>query len=76
MRQWTPAERQRQAELIRQWQPWQHSTEAKTDEGKARASRNAYNGGTRQLLREINLCLREQRIALNVTYESTRSNGK
>lgn len=75
-RKWTSEQRKQQSLKIRQWQPWQHSTGAKTDEGKARASRNAYKGGTRELLREINLCLREQRIALNVTYESTRSNGK
>ena len=28
MRHWTQAERQQQAALIRQWQPWQHSTGA------------------------------------------------
>ena len=30
---------------IAQWQPWQHITGAKTIEGKAKASRNAYKGG-------------------------------
>lgn len=25
MRNWTPTERQRQAQLIKQWQPWQHA---------------------------------------------------
>jgi hypothetical protein len=49
MRHWTLAERQRQAELIRQWQPWRHSTGARTIEGKAIASRNAYKGSVRQL---------------------------
>ena len=51
MRHWTPAERQRQAQLIKQWQPWQHSTGARTIEGKAVASRNAFKGGLRQELK-------------------------
>lgn len=53
MRQWTPAERQRQAELIKQWQPWQHSTGARTPEGKAISSHNAFKGGFRQELIEL-----------------------
>ena len=65
MRQWTTQERQRQAELIRQWQPWQHSTGARTAEGKAIASRNAFKGGFRQQLKELRQLLRDQRDALN-----------
>lgn len=38
---WTPERRARQAELIRQWRPWEHSTGARTPEGKAKASQNA-----------------------------------
>lgn len=45
MPRWTDEARQRQAELIRQQQPWRHSTGPKTPEGKARASKNAYKGG-------------------------------
>lgn len=37
MRHWTPAERQRQSEIIKQWQPWTRSTGARTPEGTARA---------------------------------------
>lgn len=59
MRHWTAAERQQQAVLIRQWQPWQHSTGARTIEGKAIASRNAYKGGERQQLKEISQLLRD-----------------
>ena len=65
MRQWTTQERQRQAELIKQWQPWQHSTGARTIEGKAIASRNAFKGGVRQQLKELSQLLRHQRDALN-----------
>ena len=65
MRHWTAAERQQQAELIRQWQPWQHSTGARTIEGKAIASHNAFKGGFRQQIKELNQLLRDQRGALN-----------
>lgn len=60
MRQWTVAERQRQAELIKQWQPWQNSTGAKTSKGKAISSRNAFKGGFRQELIELRKLLRKQ----------------
>ncbi|MDE0925786.1 MAG: hypothetical protein OR997_01670 [Methylophilaceae bacterium] len=38
-RKWTPAQRKVQSEKIRQWQPWESSTGAKTVEGKAKSSR-------------------------------------
>lgn len=57
---WTQERRQRQAELIRNWQPWQHSTGVRTQQGKAIASRNAYKGGVRAMLREIAALLRDQ----------------
>ncbi len=60
MRHWTPAEKQRQAELIRKWRPWQSSTGAKTIEGKAKSSRNAYKGGLRQQLKTLRQFLRKQ----------------
>lgn len=69
MRHWTPAERQRQAELIRTWQPWKHSTGAKTAEGKAISARNAFTGGLMQKIKslnsELNAILRKQREQLN-----------
>lgn len=61
MRHWTPQERQRQAELIKQWQPWQRSTGAKTIAGKAIVSRNAFKGGFRQQLKELRQLLQEQK---------------
>jgi hypothetical protein len=65
MRHWTAAERQRQAQLIKQWQPWQYSTGARTIEGKAIASQNAFKGAVRQQLKELQQVLRDQRSALN-----------
>jgi hypothetical protein len=44
MRHWTPEERQRQSELIRQWKPWKQSTGARTPEGKAVSSQNVIVG--------------------------------
>ena len=56
---WTPERQARQAELIRQWQPWANATGARTAEGKARSSRNAYKGGSRKAFREEIRMLRE-----------------
>jgi len=50
---WTKERRERQAELIRQWQPWAKSTGPKSEEGKERVARNAWRGGHRQRLREL-----------------------
>ena len=48
------------AELIRSWRPWEKSTGPQTSEGKAKAARNGYKGGTWRLLRELARALREQ----------------
>ena len=58
-RKWTAEQRAQQAEKIRQWQPWQHSTGARTLEGKAIASHNAFKGGFRQQLKALNQLLRD-----------------
>lgn len=50
---WTAERRARQAELIRQWQPWKQSTGPKSPEGKAAAAHNAWKGGVRPLLRDL-----------------------
>jgi hypothetical protein len=50
---WTPERKARQAELIKAWQPWKQSTGAKTPEGKAAVSRNAFKGGHRPILRQV-----------------------
>lgn len=64
-RKWTLEQRAQQSVKIRQWQPWQHSTGAKTDEGKAKASRNAFKGGLMQniklLGKQLNSLMREQK---------------
>jgi hypothetical protein len=60
----TPEHRARQSAAIRQSRPWEHSTGPKSEEGKARVSRNAYKGGSRAILRELARLLREQCEAL------------
>ena len=47
-RTWTPEQRAKQAELIRNWQPWTKSTGAKTEDGKFISSMNAWKGGKRE----------------------------
>ena len=61
---WTLERRARQAELIRTWRPWEHSTGPKTEEGKAVVACNAWKGGERASLRSLAKALREQERAL------------
>ena len=56
---WTLERKQRHAELIRSWKPWEKSTGPKTAEGKASASQNAFRGNQRQREREVLKALRE-----------------
>ena len=58
---WTLERRARQAELIRQWRPWEKSTGSEArDAGKDVVSRNADKGGTWRLLRDLSSVMREQ----------------
>ena len=57
---WTPERRTRQAELIRQWRPWEKSTGPRTQAGKDAVCQNAYKGGTWRLLRELAVVMRGQ----------------
>lgn len=50
---WSPERRAKQSHAIRQWQPWTKSTGAKTTQGKAVVSRNAFKGGHRPHLRQL-----------------------
>ena len=67
-RQWTEEQRKQQSIKIRQWQPWKHSTGAKTIEGKVASSRNAFKGGMMQEIRlleiELGSLFREQKQVL------------
>lgn len=78
---WTLERKAKQAQLIQTWQPWKRSTGPQTDEGRARASLNAYKGNPRGKLREdirrIKEFMRKQRKFLgnflnkNVTMNSS-----
>jgi len=50
---WSPERKAKQSLAIRQWQPWVKSTGAKTPQGKAVVSRNAFKGGARPYMRQI-----------------------
>ena len=56
---WTLERRQRQAEAIRRWKPWEQSTGPTTLEGRERVSRNAWKGGHRAQLRELTKMVNE-----------------
>lgn len=62
---WTPERRKKQSEAIKRWKPWNQSTGPKSPEGKAAVSRNAFTGGhtvlMRQIIKELNQAMREQR---------------
>ena len=60
-RKWTLEQRQQQAKKIKQWQPWKHSTGAKTLEGKAISSQNAYKHGMSKLLKQVRTLLKRQK---------------
>jgi len=62
---WTLERRAKQAERIREWRPWERSSGPKTEAGKAVVARNAWKGGTRQVLRELARALGKQREGLD-----------
>ena len=57
---WSLERKAKQSQAIRQWQPWLKSTGAKTVEGKALVSRNAYKGGHRPQMRQLSRELAEE----------------
>ena len=63
---WTAERRQRQAELIKQWQPWTQSTGARTQEGKAASSQNAKKDGMRQILIKSRALLKAHKAFMNL----------
>jgi len=66
---WTPERRARQAEMIRNWRPWEKSTGPRTPEGKSKTASNGDWGGqwkaeraeVRELGRTVRALLCEQR---------------
>lgn len=66
MRHWTPEERAKQSALIQTWKPWDKSTGARTEQGKAASSQNAFKGGVRPMLREMSALLKEQKESMRL----------
>ena len=69
---WSLERRARQAELIRQWEPWARSSGPRSLEGKQRVSRNAWTGGHRARLRELSKMVNEQVRASRELVNSSR----
>lgn len=57
---WTLERRMKQAQMIKQWQPWKHSTGPKTEAGKQRSCQNAFkHGGRCASVRELHKLMAE-----------------
>ena len=66
MRQWTQEERLKQSQIIRSWKPWERSTGARTEAGKAASKMNAYkHGGRSAKMNGIEEMLKYCRYTLN-----------
>ena len=63
---WTPERRAKQAEAIRRWQPWSKSTGPRTNEGKARSSRNADKG-----IAEFEACILDVRLRVRSAFAAS-----
>ena len=65
---WTMEQREKQRQAIKKWKPWEKSTGAKTPEGKAIVSKNAYKGGyrpmTEAMSRLLNAILKDHQAEL------------
>jgi len=59
-RKWTVEQRKQQSLKIREWKPWLNSTGARTIDGKARASRNAFKGGVMESIKQLKNLMRKQ----------------
>jgi len=55
MPRWTDEARAKQAQLIREWQPWKQSTGPVTAKGKRKSAKNWAKGSRGSLLRTIRL---------------------
>lgn len=62
MPRWTPEAREKQRQLIKQWQPWEQSTGPRTEQGKEISSQNARRTALSD--EELVAGLREMRLEL------------
>lgn len=69
-REWTIERRQKQAEAIQGWKPWEKSTGPKTTEGKAVAARNSDKGCDSPRLRRMNKMLSRYGTSFNALQNS------
>ena len=69
---WTLERRERQAELIRSWKPWEQATGPRTPEGKAQVARNAWQGGSRSRLRQLSKEIKTELTAMREVTQAAR----
>ena len=50
---WNDERKEKHAQLIRAWKPWEKATGPKSEDGKSRVSKNAFKGGHRPAFREL-----------------------
>lgn len=62
---WTISQRQRQAELIQWWKPWERSSGPKTEEGKQASAQRGFKSAMSEQMRLVSAVLKEQREALD-----------
>ncbi len=75
MPRWTPEARAKQAELIKKWKPWEHSTGSVTEEGKERSAQNStktgwYSADLKQARAYLNGLDRERRSLLKDYFQN------
>ena len=67
-RKWTPQQRLKQSQAIQSWQPWNNSTGARSEAGKAISAKNADKGKgwaqMRALHKQLNALLMESKHCL------------
>ena len=77
MRQWTPAQRRKQADLIRRTKPWEKSTGPRTEKGKETSRCNAYKHGQRSApMKALRVAMRLQRLSLQLMKQQIRMDEK
>lgn len=63
---WTSKRRKQQAEMIKNWKPWEKTTGPKTEAGKKKVSQNAQKHGLYgQDFKALRAVMRKQREFLN-----------
>jgi hypothetical protein len=73
---WPPERRKKQAERIRNQQPWKQSTGPRTETGRVKTARNAYKHGFRSTdMERVRALLRARRALVKRALLEARNRG-